>query len=147
MTAARRSFARRIDALAEIVAFTAAFCERAGADAAARTRLDLGIEELFTNIVKYGGGGAPVVIELAHEGEGMVATLIDDGGAPFDATRAPAPDLTLPLERRPVGGLGLHLVRGLVDAIEYRYDAARRQGRVTIRIGLAPAAAATKTGD
>ena len=147
MTAARRAFARRIDALAQIVAFTSAFCDRAGADTAARTRLDLGIEELFTNIVKYAGGRAPVVIELAREGECVVATLLDDGGAPFDVTRAPAPDLALPLEHRPVGGLGLHLVRGLVDAIEYRYDAVRRQGRVTFRIGLAPAAAATKTGD
>ena len=49
------------------------------------------------------------------------------------STLAPEVDTSLPLEQRLPGGLGLHLVRKLVDSLEYRYDSQRRQGRITFR--------------
>ena len=74
-------------------------------------------------------------------------TLTDHGVAAFDVTRAPDADVTLPIEQRRPGGLGLHLVRRLLDAIEYDYAEESRRSRITFRKTLAerPAAGATQT--
>jgi anti-sigma regulatory factor (Ser/Thr protein kinase) len=45
---------------------------------------------------------------------------VSDGGAPFDPLAQPAPDIHAPIEERKVGGLGIHLLRTLMDAVEYR---------------------------
>jgi anti-sigma regulatory factor (Ser/Thr protein kinase) len=63
---------------------------------------------------------------------GIEVTLVEhDVSHGFDPTHGPEVDTTAPLEARKPGGLGLHLVRKLADAIEYRYDAGARQGRTT----------------
>jgi anti-sigma regulatory factor (Ser/Thr protein kinase) len=54
-------------------------------------------------------------------GPTVVATVTDDG-RPFDPRDAPAPDLEASLDTRRVGGLGMHLVRSCMDAIEYRRE-------------------------
>ena len=61
---------------------------------------------------------------LALEGDELTIRVEDDGRA-FDPLQAPPPDLDLPLEERPVGGLGIHIVRSVMDAVEYQ----RRGGR------------------
>jgi len=127
------SFARRIDALAGIVAFTAAAFERQGIAAALRTEVDFVIEELFTNIVKYGRGEAPVTIEIAAIPEGVEVTLTEPDADRFDVTRAPPVDITLPAIQRQPGGLGLHLIARLVDSVQYAYSEEERCGRVVFR--------------
>jgi serine/threonine-protein kinase RsbW len=64
---------------------------------------------------------------------GVEVTLTDHDVEPFDPTRAPDVDVGAPIEARRPGGLGLHLIRRMVDAIEYRYDEAAREGRTTFR--------------
>jgi len=127
------SFARRIDALAEIVAFTAAAFERQGIAAALRTEVDFVIEELFTNIVKYGRGEAPVTIEIAAIPEGVEVTLTEPDADRFDVTRAPPVDISLPAAQRRPGGLGLHLIPRLVDSVQYGYSEGERCSRVVFR--------------
>ena len=127
------SFARRIDALAEIVAFTAAAFERQGIAAALRTEVDFVIEELFTNIVKYGRGEAPVTIEIAAIPEGVEVTLTEPDADRFDVTRAPPVDITLPAVQRRPGGLGLHLIPRLVDSVQYGYSEGERCSRIVFR--------------
>ena len=70
---------------------------------------------------------------------GVEATLIDEGVEPFDPTTAPEVDVHLPLAERQPGKLGIHLVKRLVDSIEYAYRADRRQSRITFRKTLAGA--------
>jgi phosphoserine phosphatase len=132
--AAARAFARRVAALDEIVAFTADFFARAGLDAGLRPRVDLALEELFTNLVKYGGGSGAVRIELARVRDGVAAALIDDGVERFDVTAAPDVDIAAPIGERRPGGLGLHLVRRLVDSIEYGYSAQERRARIAFTV-------------
>ena len=127
------SFARRIDALAEIVAFTAAAFERQGIAAALRTEVDFVIEELFTNIVKYSRGEAPVTLEIAAIPEGVEVTLTEPDADRFDITRAPPVDITLPAVQRRPGGLGLHLIPRLVDSVQYAYSEGERCSRIVFR--------------
>jgi len=127
------SFARRIDALAEIFAFTAQAFERERIDDRLRHDVDFVLEELFTNIVKYGRGEAPVTVEIGAVDGGVEASLLEPEAERFDVTRAPAVDTTLPAELRTPGGLGLHLVARLVDSVQYAYCERERCGRVVFR--------------
>ena len=132
-----RSFRPRFDALAELVAFTAAAFAQEGIDDSLRTVADFALEELFTNVVKYGRTEADVQIELRAIPGGFEARLAAEGVADFDVTRAPEADVYLPLEQRRPGGLGLQLTRQMVDSIEYEYQVTQRRSRVTFRKILA----------
>lgn len=82
----------------------------------------LALEELFLNIAQHGTRAdiAPPTVDLSleHSGETLTLTLTDDG-PPFDPLTLPAPDLTVPLASRKVGGLGVHLVTTLMDSVCY----------------------------
>lgn len=129
-------FARRLDALEAIVAFSAAAVEGTALDARDRHVLDFAIEELFTNMVKYEPDGAPTVfIEIDCAAQGAEVTLIDTGVEPFDVVRAPDAPVDLPLDERRPGGLGLHLLRRLVADLRYEHDAVQRQSSIRFRVG------------
>lgn len=130
---AARSFGPRIDALAEVFAFSAASFAREGIEVDLLATIDLCLEELFTNLVKYGHSAAPIQIELRRIEGGVEVSVVAQDSDDFDPTRTPAVDTTLPLEQRQPGGLGLHLVRQLVDSIEYEYQDTQRRSRVTFR--------------
>lgn len=132
---AERVFDRTIEALPAIVAFTAGAFDRLGIDRTLLPGTDFAIEELFTNMVKYGGdGGGDVRIVLASIDGGVAVTLSQCGVEPFDVTAAPDADVGLPLHDRRPGGLGLHLLRRLVDDWQYDYVREKRQSRVRFRI-------------
>ncbi len=120
-------------AMREVDGFVAAFVreQRLAADEAPRILILL--EELLTNLVKYGyrdraePGRAEIVLGL--EGSRLEIEFIDDGCA-FDPFAAPPPDLDAPVEAREVGGLGIHILRSLTE--EARYE--RRNDTNVIRL-------------
>ena len=131
---AARMFPRSFDSLPEIVAFTEEVFDRERIDPALRPVIDLAIEELFTNMVKYSSGSkADVRIEIGGIDRGVEVTLTDYGVDRFDVTAAPDADVNLPIEQRKPGGLGLHLIRRLLDSLQYDYNEATRQSRITLR--------------
>ena len=136
MTVAQ-AFRPSFDALAELVAFTAAGFDREGVDRRLLAVIDFVLEELFTNIVKYGHSSAEIQVELRAVPGGVEVSLTAEGVDDFDVTRAPQVDTALPIEQRKPGGLGLHLVRQLVDSIEYEYQESERRSRVTFSKTLA----------
>ena len=94
---------------------------------------NLAIEELVTNCIKYGyedAGEHIIEIKLRISGNELALTVTDDGH-PFNPLELPAPDTQLPVQDRPIGGLGIHLLRQMSDRMEYvRADG---RNRITLR--------------
>lgn len=99
------------------------FLENAGVSADTATKLMIAFDEVISNILNHGASAADpqISVRLVATDSGITAEVRDDGPA-FDPLSLPAPDTTLPLEQRPIGGLGIHLVRELMDNVEYFRD-------------------------
>lgn len=86
--------------------------------------LNLALDEVVTNIISYAYDDEAehqIRIHVALERDGVSLRVEDDGRA-FNPLDAPTPDLQLGLDERPIGGLGVHIVRSMMDAIEYRRE-------------------------
>jgi serine/threonine-protein kinase RsbW len=83
--------------------------------------LNLILEEIVANVISYayGDNQRHEIVVLADLRDGELVIEVEDDGRPFNPLQSPAPDLAQPIERRKVGGLGLHLVRELTSSIEY----------------------------
>jgi anti-sigma regulatory factor (Ser/Thr protein kinase) len=83
------------------------------------------LDEALSNIVAYGyqaSARGTIVVRLARE-NGEVRIEVEDEGRAFDPLRAPSPDLSANLPRRQIGGLGIHFIKSLMDAVSYdRHD-------------------------
>lgn len=118
-----RQFERRLEALKPIGAFLREAADRHGLDESLSYLLNLVVEELFTNIIKYGNkSSVEVPISVTKDGQRVIIRIVDRDASPFDPTRAPEPDTESDLKDRKVGGLGIHIIRQMVDALEYKYD-------------------------
>lgn len=96
----------------------------------------LAIDELVTNVVSYGFDNAAsqeVVVHIAAAGGELVASVSDEGRE-FNPLEMDAPDLTAPLATRELGGLGIHLVRSLMDRVSYERDGGKNVLTVRKRI-------------
>jgi len=85
---------------------------------------NLAIEELVTNIIKYGyddDAMHEISVHIAKNADTVHIRVCDDGHEfnPFDH---PEPDTTLPVEQREIGGLGIHFVRNMLDSCDYRRE-------------------------
>jgi serine/threonine-protein kinase RsbW len=125
-----------LDELQRLAAFVQQFCREQSLGDDVEFRLNLALEELFTNAVRHGGCMGPeraATIALTAVDD-AVAIDYADRGAPFDPAGAPAPDLDAPLETRPAGGLGLHFVRQI--AREFEYHRSGDWNRIAMRVSL-----------
>jgi anti-sigma regulatory factor (Ser/Thr protein kinase) len=89
--------------------------------------INLILDEIVINIIVHGCDDArehEIQVRLALDADTLTIQVADDG-VPFNPVDAPPPDLDLPIEERPIGGLGIHIVRSLVDTIEHRRDDGR----------------------
>ena len=97
------------------------FCEQHGLSRAVTDVVSLSLEEIVSNIVLHGYERQPgnLSIELHYDGQ-VFLVVIEDGGKPFDPTQASAPPTGGTLASRREGGLGLLLVKSLMDDIIYQ---------------------------
>jgi serine/threonine-protein kinase RsbW len=94
--------------------------------------LELVADELCSNVINHGYDGQPGWIEITVRPiENGLQLTIRDWGQGFDPAAVPVPDLTAPLEKRALGGLGLFLVRRLMDDVQFETDG-RNGNSVTV---------------
>jgi anti-sigma regulatory factor (Ser/Thr protein kinase) len=130
-------FLARLDRLRPLREFLEGFCTEAALADDQRLRLNLVLEELFTNTVRHGHGGdsdAPVWVTLTRGPAGVNLTY-EDTAPPFNPYGRPPdapPDTTVKM--RKIGGLGVLLTRKLATSREYAY----LYGRNRIRLALSP---------
>jgi len=121
-THAERRWPAREAHLREISDFVAREAYALGADDDAVSDMRLVAEEVATNIFRYGypeGQAGEVVVRVDGAGDAMRITFMDDATG-YRPDCIPAPDTTAPVAERPIGGLGWHLIRTLVDEVVHR---------------------------
>jgi anti-sigma regulatory factor (Ser/Thr protein kinase) len=107
-------------------------CETRGVPREPTDDLLLGLDEMLSNIVTYGYPGNPagaIAVRVAIS-EDALRLDISDRAPAFNPLEAATPDLDAPLDTRPVGGLGVHLARSVMDTMEY----AREDGENRLRL-------------
>ena len=96
-------------------------------------KMNLVLEELGVNIVNYSGATGDIEISLASDAERVTVEISDDG-RPFNPLLdQETPDVSAPLGDRPIGGLGIHLVRTMMDEMWYSRENGKNKLAMTKR--------------
>ena len=116
----RLTIKNEVDELTKLPEFVDTVCEEAGVDMALIASLNLALEEAATNVVLYAydGGTGFVDIDAIYTPQ-QLKFVITDTGIPFDPTQMKDADITLSAEERPIGGLGIFLVRQIMNTVHY----------------------------
>lgn len=104
-------------------------------DQAIVMKINLAVEEAVVNVMKYAypaGGKGEVRIEVNAD-KTTIGFTITDNGLPFDPTTVGEVDTMLPVEERPVGGLGVHLIRQIMDGVTYERTESTNVLRMTMK--------------
>ena len=115
------------------------FCLARGIPHRTAHRFNLALEEALANVISHAfpdGRRHEIAVRVALRDGDLTATVCDDG-RPFDSLGEPPPDLHAPVESRKVGGLGIHLLRSLTDAVEYRRADGRNHLTLRTHVGVA----------
>lgn len=113
------------------------FCADNGLGEGLSHAINLSLDELLTNTISYGYEDETrhlIRIDIAYAGNRVTVTVRDDARA-FDPTEAAEPDLDAALDDRPIGGLGIHIVRVMMDDIRYDRIDGHNQLTLTKLIG------------
>lgn len=122
-----------LDALAPVTEAVLGLLEQHNASPGATFACNLALEELITNIIKYGYDNEDphqIAIRLIVDATHFELQITDDGH-PFNPFDRPEPDTTLPIEEREIGGLGIHFIRNLLDT--WHYERCDDRNIVTVR--------------
>lgn len=120
----RQVFAGDFSSLERIARFVARATYAAGLGERAAYAVQMAVDEACTNIIEHAYGGEGIGnIDCTYEvTEDSLIITLRDKGHPFDPTRVSEPDLDVQLEERALGGLGVFLMRRLMDAVHHRYE-------------------------
>ncbi|HWQ66843.1 MAG TPA: ATP-binding protein [Methanospirillum sp.] len=119
-TKGRITIPATIDGIGQVAEALDDLLAESGIDDGVLSQIHLATEEAVTNVVTHAydkkGGNITVLIEMHH---GEVIVSIADQGPAFDPTQIPPPDITADLDHRVIGGLGVHLIRSVMDEVVY----------------------------
>jgi anti-sigma regulatory factor (Ser/Thr protein kinase) len=119
----KKKFKRHINSLENIFEFLGEFAARHKLDESISFAINLAVEELFTNMVKYRADNPhSILIDLTKDANKVIIALTDYEVEPYDIKQAKDYDPTQPLEDREAGGVGIHLVKKFIDEIDYEYQ-------------------------
>lgn len=120
--------------LDNVLSFADAILEELGCSVKAQMQIDIAIEEIFVNIAHYAypeGEGDAVISVGADTAAGGVQIVFEDEGIQYDPLQNEDPDITLSAEDRPIGGLGIFMVKKSMDEVSYEYKDGKN--RLTIK--------------
>ena len=112
-----------IHEIARLTAFVEGIAEEKQLDNSLTLSLNLALEEAVTNVICYAyPPGIDGIIDIrATVGDHVLEFTISHNGKPFDPTAAPEADTDAGLAQRKIGGLGIHLVRQIMDRVRYEW--------------------------
>ena len=128
------------DRLRDLTAAIDGVLQQNGVDAMVRGDVRLIAEEVGCNVIEHGGDPDEqheIVVGI-RVGSGRLAIEFRDNGRAFDPLAAPAPEIDADIDERPIGGLGLHLVRELAETLSYAREEPYNVLRVTVRAAADP---------
>ncbi len=126
-----KKFKRDLSSLDEIFKFINEFSAKTDVDESVVFTINLVVEELFTNMVKYASENKnKILLELKKNEDDLLIHLTDFDVDPFDISKTAEIDTQQSLEERRVGGLGIHLIKQMIDKIEYDYK--NRQSKIIL---------------
>ena len=116
----------RMEDLDEMMAFVDGQLEEYGCPAKVQIQIEVAVEEIFVNIASYAytPETGPATVRMRIQDDVAVITFIDSG-VPYDPLAKPDPDVTLSAEERPIGGLGIYLVKKSMDSVSYNYESGK----------------------
>ena len=120
-----KTFPARTEALPDFLGFAEAQLESRGCSLKTQTAICVALEEVFVNIANYAynGGQGEAVLQIGYDERTRDVTFrLSDEGVPFDPLKKPDPDVTLTVEERPIGGLGIFIVKKTMDSVTYAYE-------------------------
>ncbi|WP_296223967.1 ATP-binding protein [Ralstonia sp. UBA689] len=116
-----------------LVAWLRAFFAEHGLSDALCQRFAIALDEVVTNIVEYGAPRQPIKVFILIDNREVRVQVVDDGIA-FDPLQIPAPDTEAGIDERPIGGLGIFLVKKMMDSVAYEYRDERNRLSFSKRI-------------
>jgi serine/threonine-protein kinase RsbW len=131
-----RHFAKNFSSLNSIFEFVDAFIRLNRLNDEFSFAVRFSVEEVFTNMVKYNPNGRDVGIELRREPGAVIVDFVDVEKEPYDITARPDVDVNVPMEQRRPGGLGVFLVKKMMDSVTYSHDGVH--SRITLTKHLEP---------
>ncbi len=112
-----------LERMDEVLDFVGSLVDAYGVTPQTRTQLRMAMEELYVNVAHYAYPAGDGWAEIRGSVDDGVATFkLIDAGTPFDPLAKPDPDVTLSGEEREIGGLGIYMVKSMVDEVEYAYE-------------------------
>lgn len=137
--ARQADFRANLDVLASIAEFVEDVCVEVGIEADARFDIQLAVEEACCNVIEHACAGLDcnLTLRLATDDGDLIVT-VQDRGRPFDPDAVPMPDLQAPLDERPIGGLGLHLMRQLMDEVRFSFSATEGNTLAMVKRDVVP---------
>jgi len=93
-----------------------------GCSARVQNHIALAVEEIFINITNYAYESEVGAVIIRSSIDDEVSIEFEDNGVPYNPLENPEPDTDASLEEREIGGLGIHMVKNIMDSVEYRNE-------------------------
>jgi len=131
-----RVFPATLDTIGEIAGALEEILESAGMPGMDAARTQLAVEEAVTNMITHGYPEGPGDLTIICETEpGMIRIIVADSGMLFDPTSIPPADVTADLDHRSIGGLGVYLIKSVMDEVSYARVGEENRLTMTKRFG------------
>ena len=118
------SYPAKLENLDSMIKFITDLAEKSGFTAQHISQIHLAAEEILVNAISYAysGKNGSVEISCGIGSDDKLLIEIKDSGVPFNPLEKPDPDITLPLEQRKIGGLGIFMTKKIMDSVSYRRE-------------------------